>query len=70
MQLVLNEKSQKYLTVNTHKGLFKPRRLMFGVHSASGVFQREIEKRLSGIPGTFVLSGEHFDYQGWMMKHI
>ena len=29
--------------VNTHKGLFRPTRLMFGVHSASGVFQREIE---------------------------
>ena len=54
MQLELDENSQEYLTVNTHKGLFRPTRLMFGVHSASGVFQREIEKRLSGIPGTAV----------------
>jgi hypothetical protein len=35
MQLELDEASQEYLTVNTHRGLFKPTRLMFGVHSAS-----------------------------------
>ena len=54
MQLELDEASQEYLTVNTHRGLFKPTRLMFGVHSASGIFQREIEKRLAGIPGVVV----------------
>ena len=25
--------------------------MMFRLHSAAGVFQREIEKRLNGIPG-------------------
>ena len=58
MQLELDEASQEYLTINTHKGLFKPTRLMFGVHSAAGVFQREIEKRLSGIPRTVVRSDD------------
>ena len=54
MQLELDEVSREYLTVNTHKGLFRPTRLMFGVHSAAGVFQREIEKCLAGIPGVVV----------------
>ena len=48
MQLELDEASQEFLTVNTHKGLFRPTRLMFGVHSASGVFQREMEKAFQG----------------------
>ena len=38
------------LTINTHRGLFESSRLQFGVHSANGVFQREMEKRLNHIP--------------------
>ena len=55
-QLLLDNESREYLTVNTHRGLFQPTRLQFGVqsHSASGVFQREMEKRLSHIPFTSV----------------
>ena len=54
MQLEVDEASHKYFTVNTRHGLFKTRRLMFGVHSASGIFQRKIEKCLAGIPGVVV----------------
>ncbi len=53
-QLVLDQESQEYLTINTHKGLYKPTRLQFGVHSAAGIFQREMEKRLSHVPFTTV----------------
>ena len=49
-QLVLDDESRECLTVNTHKGLYQPTRLQYGVHSASGIFQREIEKRLCHIP--------------------
>ena len=38
------------LTVNTHRGLFEHTRLQFGVNSATGIFQRELDKRLSHIP--------------------
>ena len=58
MQLCVDKVSAEYLTVNTHKGLFRPTRLMFGLHSAAGVFQREIEKRLSGVPGVIVRSDD------------
>ena len=53
-QLLIDDETRKLLTVNTHKGLFEPTRLQFGVHSASGIFQREIEKRICHVPCTMV----------------
>ncbi len=53
-QLELAEESKELLTVNTHKGLYQPNRLQFGVHSATGIFQREMERILQGIPSTLV----------------
>ena len=53
-QLLLNEKSCDYLTINMHSGLFHPTRLQFGVHSAAGIFQREMESGLSHITFTIV----------------
>ena len=37
-QLLLDENSSDYLTINAHKGLFRPTRLQFGVHSAARIF--------------------------------
>ena len=53
-QLALDEKSQEYTTVNTHKGLLRYRRLSFGISSAPGIFQRTIEGLLQNIPGVVV----------------
>uniref|UniRef100_A0A8C2FFT4 Gypsy retrotransposon integrase-like protein 1 n=2 Tax=Cyprinus carpio TaxID=7962 RepID=A0A8C2FFT4_CYPCA len=49
-QLLLDEESKKYVTVNTHKGLFKYNRLVFGVASSPAIFQRTMESLLQGIP--------------------
>ena len=49
-QLLLNPASCSYLTINTHKGLFQPTQLQFGVNSASGIFQRETENLLKYAP--------------------
>ena len=49
-QLDLDEETPELLTVNTHRGLYRPTRLQFGVHSATGIFQREMDKRLKDIP--------------------
>ena len=40
-QMLLNDESGELLTINTHKGLFKPTRLPYGEKSAPGIFQRE-----------------------------
>ena len=53
-QLELDEASMEMLTINTHQGLYQPSRLQFGVHSATGIFQREMDQRLSRIPMTKV----------------
>ena len=39
-QVELDESSRELLTVNTHKGLYQPERLQYGVHSATGIFQQ------------------------------
>ena len=49
-QIPVDEKSQKYLTVNTHRGLFKVNRLAMGIHSAPGIFQRLLSSLLQDLP--------------------
>ncbi|CAG2226124.1 unnamed protein product [Mytilus edulis] len=49
-QIVLDEESRTYVTINTHKGLYQYNCLPFGVSSAPGIFQRTMENLLQGIP--------------------
>ena len=48
-QLELDDRTKELLTISTHKGLYQPKRLQFGVHSATGIFQRLMDQRLAGI---------------------
>ena len=48
-QLELDSESQKYLLINTHKGLSKFCRLPFGVSSAHAIFQRVMNKVLKRV---------------------
>ena len=57
-QMLLDEESMKYTTVNTHKGLFMYARLPFGVKSAPGIFQRQIENLLKEVSHTVVRSDD------------
>eukprot|EP00731_Ephydatia_muelleri_P012306 Em0006g1200a len=50
LQLALDEESKAYVTVSTHRGLFRYNRLPFGVSSAPAVFQRTMETLLGDIP--------------------
>lgn len=43
-QLILSESSQNLTCINTHKGLFKFTRLVFGLSSAAAIFQRTLEQ--------------------------
>jgi hypothetical protein len=50
-QMSLSEESRKYVTINTHMGLFKYTRLPYGVASAPSIFQSAMEQILQGIDG-------------------
>ena len=53
-QVMLDDKSKKLLTINTHKGLFQYERVPFGISSAPGMFQRTMEQVVGGIDGVLV----------------
>lgn len=50
-QIPLTQESRKYVTINTHMGLFQYTRLPYGVSTGPGSFQRIIEQILAGISG-------------------
>ena len=50
-QLEMEEDSKKYLTINTHMGLFQYHRLVFGITSAPATWQRTIDQVLEGTSG-------------------
>ena len=50
-QLLLDEESRKYVTINTSKGLYQYSRLPFGIASAPAIFQRTMDSILQGIRG-------------------
>lgn len=53
-QLELDEQSKELVTISTHKGLFRYNRLPYGVATAPGLFQEEMENILGDIDGTVI----------------
>ncbi len=49
-QVLLHEDSKQYVTINTHRGLYRYNRLPFGVASAPAIFQRTMDTLLQGLP--------------------
>ena len=54
LQVELEEESKKFVTVNTHKGLFQYNHFPFGVSSAPAMFQCYMENLLQGCEGVAV----------------
>ena len=54
LQLEMDESCKKFLTVNTHKGLFEYNRLPFGVSSAPAIFQKTMDSLFQGFEGVSV----------------
>ena len=51
-QMEVTEESKKFLTTNTHKGLFHYNQFVFGVSLSPAISQRIKDQVLQGIPGT------------------
>ena len=49
-QMELDQDSRRYVTINTHKGLYCYIRLPFGVASTPAVFQHTMDVILQGLP--------------------
>ncbi|KAL0811118.1 hypothetical protein ABMA28_010384 [Loxostege sticticalis] len=54
-QCVLDDESQALTCINTHRGLYKYTRLVFGLASAPAIFQRVMENVLSGLEGVLCM---------------
>lgn len=57
-QCRLSEDSQRYTCINTHKGLYKFTRLVFGLASAPAIFQRVMETVLRDMPGVLLFQDD------------
>lgn len=51
-QVLVEDDSKKYLTINTHKGLFQYNRLPFGIKIASAIFQQIMDAMIAGLQRT------------------
>ncbi|UYV77890.1 K02A2.6-like [Cordylochernes scorpioides] len=51
LQLEVATSTQPFLTINTHKGLFRFRRMPFGLANAPSYFQSVMDRVLAGIEG-------------------
>jgi hypothetical protein len=54
-QMLLDDESQRLVTINTHKGLFRYTRLPYGIASGPAIWQRFVEQVLAGLPFTSVI---------------
>ena len=43
-QIEVAENSREFLTINTHRGLYRYNRLPFGISSAPSIFQRQMDQ--------------------------
>ena len=55
LQMEVEETSKQYITINTHKGLFRYNRLPFGIKTAPSIWQRAMGQTLQGIPNVEVM---------------
>ncbi|GFY24163.1 uncharacterized protein K02A2.6 [Trichonephila clavipes] len=54
LQMKVHPDSQKLMTINTHKGLYICKRLMYGLNGAPAIWQRYVDGLFQGMDGVKV----------------
>ena len=68
-QLLLNEESRGIRTFSTHAGLYRYKRLSFGINSAAEIFQHTIQTVIADVPGTKNVSDDIIIYGKMLADH-
>ena len=50
LQMEVDDEDQQFLTINTHRGLYRYCRLVYGIASAPAIWQRAMDQILQGLP--------------------
>ena len=69
-QLELAKESRYITTFATHNGLYRYKRLCFGINSAAEIFQKEISQMIQGIPGVKNMSDDIIIYSKTRDEHM
>ena len=74
-QIVVDEQSRIFLTINTHLGLYQYKWLPFGISAAPAIFQSVMDKVLQGLEvGCFlddlVVTGKDDDEHLYNLKRV
>ena len=54
LQMEVDDATAEFLTINTHRGLFRFRRMPYGIASAPAIFQRTMESLTKDLPSVQV----------------
>ncbi len=68
-QIELDEQSRQYTTFATHTGLYRYKRLMFGVSAAPEIYQHVVQQSLQGCPGVQNISDDIIVFGKTQQEH-
>ena len=69
-QLPLHQDSRKFVTVNTHRGLYRYTRLPFGIASSPAIFQKTMDCILQGLEGVICYLDDLLVHGGTVQEHL
>ena len=55
LQIELDDESKELVTINTPLGLYRYKRLPFGISESGAIFQETLDKILSGLPAAHIV---------------
>ncbi|XP_047494982.1 uncharacterized protein LOC125043072 [Penaeus chinensis] len=68
-QYELDGRSRYITTFSTNKSIYRYKRLMFGINSASEIFQNAVDEMLTGLPGVKNISGDIIVFDCTQKEH-